>query len=203
MRAKGRPSPLLVLPTGVPTSKVPRRDRRRAFSAVAPTTPELPTERNLLYAVIRHRKRKRAIAVFRAGLVVGAIAVSGATVPAAAFAAPYDNTDPMQTGCAASAQPVTSTMIYDSRGANLALIEMRWSTACQTNWTRMTSKQGGARWMRAYINRGSTWLTFAGTFSQIYTNQLYGGPGTSCLYSDGWARDPYTGNLNYARTGCY
>jgi hypothetical protein len=142
----------------------------------------------------------------RAGLVAGVVAIAIGVAPAAASAAPYDNTDPSQTGCAASARPVTSTMIHDSRGGNLALLELRWSTACQTNWTRMTS-QRGVRWMRAYIDRSrpAPWatLTFAGTYSQLYTNQLYGGAGTSCLYSSGWVTDPYTGNLQYGQTACY
>lgn len=162
--------------------------------------PSKPKE-HPLHRYIAHtgKQRVRLVRLGRAGLVAAALAICA---PTAAQAAPYDNTDPAQTGCAANAYTVTSRLITDSRGGRLALLELRWSTTCRTNWTRMTSYQG-ARLMRGYIDRPSTGssLTFGGTFSSIYTNQLYGG--NSCLYSFGWVKDPYTGNLNMAQTACY
>ena len=66
----------------------------------------------------------------------------------------------------------------------------------------MTSYQG-VRQMRGYIERAATGgsLNFGGTYSSLYTNRMYGA--TACLDAFGWAKDPYTGNLNMAQTGCY
>jgi hypothetical protein len=180
-------------------------DEPRSFTAESGSALEATAPPSRLCRFVA--KRAQRLGRRRAVLLACVATISVAAAPALAQAAPYDNSDPSQTGCASSsAYTVTSTTVDDSHGAPLALIELRWSPLCQTNWTRMTSLEPGARYMRGYIDRsspGPVTLTFAGTYTSLYTNQLYGGAGTSCLYSSGWVQDPYTGYMTYAQTGCY
>lgn len=47
--------------------------------------------------------------------------------------------DPSATGCAATASTVLSRLILNGVGQQIGLIELRFSSACQTNWARTTS----------------------------------------------------------------
>jgi hypothetical protein len=111
-----------------------------------------------------------------------------------AHAAAYDNTDPASTGCANTAETVASAAIYDSSGtAKLGYIELRYSTACQTVWARVTTYGGyvpgdhGAA--DATIHRNSDGAELTASFSyagqtSVYTNQLNDAGVTSYAYGD-------------------
>ncbi|HWJ62357.1 MAG TPA: DUF2690 domain-containing protein [Acidimicrobiales bacterium] len=126
----------------------------------------------------------RPFALPRRGLgrLVAAVALAGGLV--AAMASPanalaYDYTDPATTGCSATAITVASTAVIDSRnGANVGTVELRWSTACKTNWARVTRTDGqNALWSNVTVTRASTsdTTTFSAQgYSSIYSDQLYG-----------------------------
>jgi hypothetical protein len=86
----------------------------------------------------------------RASLVVAAIvAALFLTATAQANAAPpygqYDYTDPAQTGCAASAVTIwAKDLRHPVSGAVTGRMEVRYSTACETNWVRINNYVNGA-----------------------------------------------------------
>lgn len=144
--------------------------------------------------------------------VAGALAVSTALTAlgtGTAQAAAYDNTDPASTGCANTAQTVASAAIYDSSGTTeLGYIELRYSTACQTIWARVTTFNGYVPGDRgaadATIHRNSDAAELTASFSyagqtSVYTNQLNDSGVTSFAIGD--IDDGV--NFNYARTSSY
>ncbi len=85
------------------------------------------------------------------GLTVALVAGSSAGV---AQAAPTcqgndcDYQDPMDSGCYADARTVESVpLVY--RDEQVGKVDLRWSPACQTNWTRVTAEQ--PRWIMALL----------------------------------------------------
>jgi hypothetical protein len=144
----------------------------------------------------RVRKLLLAMAIV-AGLAGAAV---GTGSPAWA-SYPHDNTNPHTTGCDATgtaANPPYSTVaIYDPEisGDVLGYVELRWSTSCTTNWSRVTMRSGapyavpgaGAMtWAYRPSDGASTWGHDGdpGPYyaASVYSDQLYGNGLTVCAY---------------------
>ncbi|MFD7709715.1 DUF2690 domain-containing protein [Streptomyces sp. NPDC059785] len=80
----------------------------------------------------------------------------------AAHAAPYDGSDPVGTGCDASARTVGRADI----GGGDALLELRYSSGCKTAWARITitngrpCEPGNDNCARAIVHRDSDGLEY-------------------------------------------
>jgi hypothetical protein len=141
-------------------------------------------------------RRRRMVTLAMLGAVVMAL-VSAA--PASALA--YDYTNPtrvpsLSNPCsnhAVSANPPYSIVnIYNPQvaGEVLGTVELRWSTSCLTNWSRVTSSSspralGVVAWAdRRYYDGANTWGHDGdGTTywtSSAYSDQLYGNGITVC-----------------------
>lgn len=59
--------------------------------------------------------------------------------------------DPQATGCATGAITVETKTITQN-GSSIK-VELRWSSTCQTNWSRVTNTSSGSRYMKAYMNQ--------------------------------------------------
>ncbi len=93
---------------------------------------------------------------------------------------PLDGTDPIATGCATSAVTVANTPI-SIYGISLGDLQLRWSTACRTNWGKFTGTDGPVSvWV--YRQADNKWCgDQSGTGcnavwrqNSAYSNQLYG-----------------------------
>jgi hypothetical protein len=136
-------------------------------------------------------RRTATIAVLLLAGALGSVAV-----PTAASAAPTcsdwycDNTNPHTTGCDAGATTVGSQYIRYN-GITLALVELRWSTVCYTNWSRITSLVSTFNEIKVHAYRnapiGSTayeGLIRGGYGTSFYSDQLYGRFWMVC--AEGW-----------------
>jgi hypothetical protein len=144
--------------------------------------------------------RKRLIQLVVALAAFTSIAL-GTTSPAWA-SYPYDYTNPHGTNCdlsgtaangAASTVPIMDPEIS---GDVLGWVELRWSTACRTNWSRVSMRSGapfalpgaGAMaWAFRPVDGASTWGHDGdpGPFhaTSVYSDQLNGDSGrTVCAY---------------------
>lgn len=66
---------------------------------------------------------------------------------AASAASPYENTDPITTGCAPGAYVVNSwNMVNDVYGQVQGRAELVYSPRCQTNWVNVYGYTGGNRY---------------------------------------------------------
>jgi hypothetical protein len=99
-----------------------------------------------------------------------------------------DYEDPYAAGCAShgSVTTLVSRQVY-AGGTLVLLIEQRYSTACQSRWTRVTPEQSESYYVDAAIGRGTdtygclqkfadAYDEFAGTTTKsapLYTNVLY------------------------------
>ena len=130
----------------------------------------------------------------RAGtLVAGALVVLTLQTPHA-IALPYDNTDPISTGCSASATtPRTAYITYG--GFNIGQVLLRYSTSCRTTWAKVNSfvtpcAADGNGCFYAQIYRNSDGYLLSRTSptgtSTVYSNQLNDAGVTSfassCMY---------------------
>jgi uncharacterized protein DUF2690 len=63
---------------------------------------------------------------------------------------------PEDYGCDQDAYTVASRNIYNGHGFNIGVVELRWSPACQTNWSRTTSYIGSGSGVEliAKVTRG-------------------------------------------------
>jgi hypothetical protein len=140
--------------------------------------------------------------------------------PASATTYPYDNTNPdaQHTNCAATgtaADPPRSTvLIYDPQisGDVLGYVELRWSTGCRTNWSRVTMNAGAPY---AVPSAGiMTWTTRTDGAStrghdgdpgpyhatSAYSDQLYGNNLTDCAWGQ-LAYQSINGGILWAQAG--
>lgn len=87
--------------------------------------------------------------------VFTAVAPAGPAAAASAMCSGYgcDSWDPIISGCYTSAVTVASAPIW-SKGVQLGTVDLRWSTACKTNWTRVTSYINNT-YFYAYVYRYS------------------------------------------------
>jgi hypothetical protein len=81
--------------------------------------------------------------------------------PAAAQAATCSGTscygtDPQATGCAADARTVAGPVPIKVNGVQVAVVEQRWSNICKTNWSRVRTTDGKARYLWASITDDKT-----------------------------------------------
>jgi hypothetical protein len=78
-------------------------------------------------------------------LIVGLALVPAGTAQAAQPGTGYDYTDPAQMGCSASAITIWSKELrHPATGAVNGVMELRYSTVCQTNWVRVNNYVSGA-----------------------------------------------------------
>jgi hypothetical protein len=122
-----------------------------------------------------------------AGLLIPTMMSSEASATARAATAtaaptlnlPYDGTDPSSTGCANTAQVVQSNV------SSYGTLQLRWSTACKTNWGRFVANSNiGIVAVYVYREADSKFCgdqagtgcngAWYNTPATIYSNQLYG-----------------------------
>jgi hypothetical protein len=151
------------------------------------------------------RGRRRRLASVVVAAVASAIALVGLAGPASAANLPYDNTNPVTTGCAASGYTVGSRSITSISGQAIGKVELRYSSACGTNWSRVTSYIGSTS-LLAWSTRSFDGVTTYGGpggdpgpyyGTSAYSDQLYGNGYTVCAY--GALPDPNNWG-NYAGT---
>ena len=134
---------------------------------------------------------KRIIRILIAGFIVaaGVAATEAGTAqasvhPAVSCYGDYcSGLDPQTSGCSADAYTLASS--FDSNTG--ALVELRWSPTCKTEWARANTTSPG--WIKAVQSTGYTqWgtLTQAGS-SNSWSRQIYSP--SKCVYAQayfGW-----------------
>ena len=137
-----------------------------------------------------------------AGTASAAPARPGGPVTAAVL--PYDNTDPSATGCAGSGYTVGSRNITSVTGQVIGRVELRYSSACGTNWSRVVSTIG-SRPLLAWVVRQVDGVSTAGgpggdpgpySGTSAFSDQLYGNGYVVCA----WGALPDPANGNYTGT---
>jgi hypothetical protein len=108
-------------------------------------------------------------------------------------AANCDGKDPVAAGCSqdASTTPGAAdpTHFFPNGGYEQVYTEERWSNHCQSNWARATlqARTFVSADMLVWAVRGSTGYSqtafYASDQESVYSNMLYGGPGTPCIYA--------------------
>ncbi|WP_428964774.1 DUF2690 domain-containing protein [Micromonospora fluostatini] len=89
----------------------------------------------------RSVSRVAAAVALTAGLALAPVQ----PVQAAPPGSQYDYTDPAQTGCSATAVTIWSKQLqHPVTGVVNGVMEVRYSTACQTNWVRVNNYVNGA-----------------------------------------------------------
>ncbi|QDY11158.1 DUF2690 domain-containing protein [Micromonospora sp. HM134] len=82
-----------------------------------------------------------AILALTVGLVLGTAGPTQAAPPGSG----YDYTDPAQTGCSATGITIWSKELrHPATGTVNGVMELRYSTACETNWVRVNNYIPGA-----------------------------------------------------------
>jgi hypothetical protein len=120
-----------------------------------------------------------ALLLFAVGSVA---AVPASPVSAASCSgAGCNNLDPSATGCDSGAITVETQNITQN-GSSIR-VELRWSSTCQTNWSRVTNTSSGFRYMKA-------WTQQSGVSGEIYPRYGSGNPGATL-----WS------GMKYAPTG--
>lgn len=132
--------------------------------------------------VLRFKKSALAILLAAALASVGIVAVTS-TPAQAATCSGYgcDGLDPNATGCSAGANDTASTYLYNASGSVVGLPELRYSSTCGTNWTRVTSYVG-VRGLYARVTRESDGRSYAdvGNYQVIWSNMVYADGITAC-----------------------
>jgi hypothetical protein len=173
--------------------------------------------------------RKSSFAAFSLALA----AVIALLVPSVASAAPAGmaaaaavtcsgshctNTDPVSTGCSATAITAKTVEAYEANGSGIPVgyVDLRYSTACRTTWARYVAfypapngeLEGEAGVIYSNNSNGEGCQSYNTSYSSsldgytCYTDQLYDGGTTS--YADGQMYDPSTGGWsNQVKTGAY
>jgi hypothetical protein len=121
-----------------------------------------------------------------------------AAAPVAATSYPNDNTDPSLV-CAADAFTPSgrTTNIYDSSNNLVGKIELRFSSACQTAWGRLTNLLPRASWIKVQVHRNNdgvnawshpTIFKLGGNGAQAFSYELYD-QGSLTSYAVGYVCD--------------
>lgn len=116
-------------------------------------------------------------AVVAALVAVATCFVSGVQASAAPPYLQYDYTDPAQTGCSATGVTIwAKDLTHPVTGAVTGRMELRYSTACETNWVRINNYVNGAS-ARKIIQRYRTNAPGGGSveFAQDNTVDTYYG----------------------------
>lgn len=124
--------------------------------------------------------------------------------PVTAAVLPYDNTNPSGTGCAGSGYTVGSRNIVSVTGQVIGRVELRYSSACGTNWSRTVSTIGSRPLLTWVVHQVDSATTYGGpggdpgpyTGTSAFSDQLYGNGYVVCA----WGALPDPANGNYTGT---
>lgn len=124
-------------------------------------------------------KRRNAVmgAIVGVPTLVGFLLLGGPAMAAGGFA-PYDDTDPAVTGCSTGATTIASYPIKTPANAVVGTLEVRYSSACDTNWVRVNNTVSGTSATK-YIGRYRTYLPAGGTIAFLSTYAIDAGLGWS------------------------
>ncbi len=115
--------------------------------------------------------------------ILGGLVITAAPANAApSIALAYDGTDPNATGCASGSTVAASAWITNSSGQYLALVKLKWSPTCGTNWGTITKSTYGKS-LLIWTYRNSPYYAsgqYGGGGSQYYADQAYGDGYTVC-----------------------
>jgi hypothetical protein len=153
----------------------------------------------------RSGSRRRWPRVLVPALGAALALVLGLAGPASAAVLPYDNTNPSSTGCAGSGYTVGTRNIVSVTGQVIGRVELRYSNACGTNWSRVTSTIGTQQllvWVDRPVDGATTWGGPGGdpgpyASTSAFSDQLYGNGYVVCALGylpDPWNGGAYTGN---------
>ncbi|GIJ20015.1 DUF2690 domain-containing protein [Micromonospora lutea] len=121
------------------------------------------------------RALQRLMSTAAAGvLVASSLLVATPANAATCSGTSCDGTDPASTGCSADAQNANVTDIMHN-GVVVAVLELRWSPSCRTNWGRISNRVSPQNEVRVWAYRGATkTVKTRGFGQQYYSDQLYG-----------------------------
>jgi hypothetical protein len=130
------------------------------------------------------RFKKNVLVILLAAALTSVSIVTVTSTPAqAATCSGYgcDGLDPNATGCSAGANDTGSTYLYNASGSIVGLLELRYSPACGTNWSRVTSYVG-VRGLYARVTRESDGRSYAdvGNYQVVWSNMVYAYNITAC-----------------------
>ncbi|MDM4722886.1 DUF2690 domain-containing protein [Micromonospora sp. WMMA1363] len=132
--------------------------------------------------------RRRLLTTAAAGLLTAASLLVASPANAACPQTGCDRTDPIDTGCSTGAQNATYNPAYIRQGATtLAVVELRWSPSCGTNWGKIYNRVSPNNTVRVWVYRQSPYATttkYGGTGYQYYGDQLDGQNATVCAVGE-------------------
>ncbi|MBO4161634.1 DUF2690 domain-containing protein [Micromonospora antibiotica] len=133
------------------------------------------------------RALHRTLATLAAGALVAASLLVASPASAGCPTTGCDGTDPINTQCSADARNATSQPAYIVKGATtLAVVELRYSAACGTNWGRISNRVTPNRVQvtvyRDSPRKSTPW--YGGTGAQYYGDQLDGQNSTICAVGE-------------------
>lgn len=129
------------------------------------------------------RRRLAALAVALVGAATGLVGPAAPAQAATCSGYGCDYKDPADTGCSSGAVDANSIWINDDSGQHLALLKLRWSPTCKTNWGSIAKSTGSGFSVGVSVVRPSDGARTAwsgGNGSQYYSDQLYGDNITIC-----------------------
>jgi hypothetical protein len=123
-------------------------------------------------------KKWMTAAVAAATLVTPVVLAPSAQAAVTCSGFGCDGKDPMVTHCNEGAKTILSATRYvvNSKGVQLARVELRYSPTCKTNWGRVTAVNSTTRRMQADVHRYSDGATrFGGiaTAPSVWSAMLY------------------------------
>ncbi|MEV0005156.1 DUF2690 domain-containing protein [Micromonospora sp. NPDC050980] len=134
------------------------------------------------------RNVRRVTAAAAAALVTASLLVASPASAATCSGYGCDGTDPINTGCSADARNITPYPARIMQGANeLAVVELRWSDSCKTNWGRISNRVSPQNTARVRVYRSNPYANtswYGGTGRQYYGDQLYGDGMTVCAVGE-------------------
>ncbi|WP_433531877.1 DUF2690 domain-containing protein [Micromonospora sp. CA-263727] len=134
------------------------------------------------------RNARRLAGVAAASALAASMLVATPASAATCSGHGCDGTDPANTGCSSGAQNATYNPAYIMQGSTtLAVVELRWSPSCGTNWGRISNRVSPNNTVRVYVYRSSPYATttkYGGTGTQYYGDQLYGLNMTVCAVGE-------------------
>ncbi|MFJ2032404.1 DUF2690 domain-containing protein [Streptosporangium sp. NPDC087985] len=86
----------------------------------------------------------------------------------------YDHKDPYSTGCGNTASAVRTASINSPLDGKVGTVKLMWSSACQTNWTEISTATSARGTINLYTDRGSDSFTFKeGNGGRHWGNMMY------------------------------
>ncbi|GAB3848570.1 hypothetical protein GCM10029963_31640 [Micromonospora andamanensis] len=134
------------------------------------------------------RNARRLAAAAAGALIAASLLVATPASAATCSGHGCDGTDPIDTGCSANARNATQYPKYIMQGSTtLAVVELRWSETCKTNWGRISNRVSPHNTVRVRVIRANPSATtdwYGGTGNQYYGDQLYGQNMTVCAVGE-------------------